>query len=165
MGTTPMGVGSTSQSSGNGGHHKDDDNDPSTSSALDPDPEDFNEFHCLNNPYFCGEGAPTIPVLPTQEDSSCPMCVVRGGAIIIATGILELAFGIAAIAAVALSGPAAIPGVALVILPTEIVLGNITLIGIEYVKQGSTRDAASIEIDYLPILHIFTNPNEGKYFP
>jgi hypothetical protein len=66
--------------------------------------------------------------------------------------------------AVSLSGPAAIPGVALVVLPIEVVLVNVTLIGIEYVIQGENRSPAEIDIDYLPLLHLVTNPDEGVYF-
>jgi RHS repeat-associated protein len=100
----------------------------------------------------------------SSEPSSCPSCVIRGGAIIIAAGALEGIFAAAGVMAVSLSGPAAIPGVALVVLPIEVVLVNVTLIGIEYVIQGENRSPDEIDIDYLPLLHLVTNPDEGVYF-
>jgi hypothetical protein len=99
-----------------------------------------------------------------EKPSSCPSCVITGGAVIIAAGALELTFGGAAVAAVVLSGPAAIAPIALVFTPIEAVLANISLIGIEEVVQGEHRAPEDVHIDYLPLLHAVTNPNEDEYF-
>jgi hypothetical protein len=105
------------------------------------------------------------PALNDQDDvvTDCTNCIIFGGAVIVATGILELVFGAAGVAAVVFSGPGAIEPLAL-ILPIEALLVNIQLVGIEMIKQGENRAPEDVSLDYLPLVHLITNPNEGDYF-
>ena len=93
------------------------------------------------------------------EEESCPSCIVTGGIILVAIGLIEIPIIFAGILAVILTGPAVIEPLVAVFLPTEIVLLNIALIAFQYIKQGQNRGPEDIDIDYLPVIHIVTDSN------
>ena len=106
----------------------------------------------------------TPPDFTASQHPNCSSCIITGGAILVALGALELSLLVASVAAVVLSGPEVIPALAIVGLPIEAAIANIALIGLEEIKQGVNRPAEDVHIDYLPLVHLVTNTDEGEYF-
>ena len=90
-----------------------------------------------------------------SNEPKCPSCIITGGAILFFMLPIE---GVL-LAATILAGPTVFLEAAL--LPTDAMALNISLIGIELISKGQNSSKEDINMDYLPLLHLF-DPNTWK---